>query len=250
MAGASKRFKDEGYSDPKYMLPIGQNTLFDLSLLSFLDYFQSAQFLFIGLKNANNSGHFVKNRVSKLGIKLWHYIELPTPTKGQAETVKQGLDAFSVIENEPLLIFNIDTIRTRLNIQIPTDAAAWLEVFKAKGDHWSFAEVSQEEPNLVVRTSEKVRISNLCSTGLYYFKSCKLFKQLVESGSQNNCTGESYIAPLFNMLIKNNDKVYCQEVSSQDVILAGTPKEYESLIKSKIWEDRKFEFGTRKQFLT
>ena len=41
MAGLSQRFIDEGYTLPKYMLYIGNQSMFTLSVSSFKKYFKS-----------------------------------------------------------------------------------------------------------------------------------------------------------------------------------------------------------------
>ena len=42
MAGESSRFFNAGYTVPKYMLPLGSETVFDKAIKSFKDYFNNA----------------------------------------------------------------------------------------------------------------------------------------------------------------------------------------------------------------
>ena len=74
-------------------------------------------------------------------------------------------------------------------------------MFSGKGDNWSFAKIKN---NKVIKTSEKKRISNLCSNGLYFFKNKKIFlnsyKNSIEIFKKNK--KELYISLLFNFLIE------------------------------------------------
>ena len=47
MAGASSRFYNAGYTVPKYMLPLGNETVFDKSVKSFEKMFWYDKFIFI-----------------------------------------------------------------------------------------------------------------------------------------------------------------------------------------------------------
>lgn len=46
--------------------------------------------------------------------------------------------------------------------------------FLRGGKHWSF--ILPDQNGNVSRTTEKIRISNLCSDGLYYFKDKYIFE--------------------------------------------------------------------------
>ena len=71
------------------------------------------------------------------------------------------------------MIFNIDTIHLALNPLFDDKYDGILETFNAEGDHWSFAEM--DDNNLVKKVVEKKRISANCSNGLYYFQDLNLF---------------------------------------------------------------------------
>lgn len=98
-------------------------------------------------------------------------------------------------------------------------------------DHWSFAEVDKEDN--VLRTSEKERISPNCSNGLYYFKSVYIFNKYFKKYS-NSIDGESYIAPMYNLLIADDLNVKIKRIDSSDILLCGTPDEYKKLICSEL----------------
>ncbi|MFX1294031.1 MAG: hypothetical protein ACFFD2_04130, partial [Promethearchaeota archaeon] len=96
------------------------------------------------------------------------------------------------------------------------------------GGRWSFVEVNNE--GFAVRTTEKIRISNHCSIGLYYFDSFKKFENLVKDLTikvQNEdleySSKEWYIAPLYNDFIKKGNKVYIHQIPYKNVLVLGTP---------------------------
>lgn len=64
------------------------------------------------------------------------------------------------------MIFNVDTIRPGLRIARRAGSSGTLEVFRAPGEHWSFVEPQAAASPWVRRCTEKVRIGELCSTGL------------------------------------------------------------------------------------
>ena len=109
----------------------------------------------------------------------------------------------------------------------------YLEVFHGEGTHWSFVEPGENAS--VIRTTEKERISDLCSDGLYYFKSqkqfCGIFEEAVAADEQ--AKGEFYIAPLYNRLIDMGGVVKYDVIGPAQIDFCGTPDEYEALLKKK-----------------
>ena len=86
MAGLSSRFFKAGFTQPKYMLPLFNETVFDWSVRTFEKYFETEEFVFI-LRDVYGTPAFVKDRVQKLGIKSFKTHVLSNETRGQAETV-------------------------------------------------------------------------------------------------------------------------------------------------------------------
>jgi len=230
MAGNSSRFFKAGYAVPKYHLDIWGTTLFEASVRGFANYFEDDMFLFITRSDFESSG-FIKAEVERLGIKNSHFATVDGVTRGQAETVYLGLEhaGINLSSNHPLIIFNIDTIRPDYHKPgFSTSNANFIEVTSLPGDHWSFAEV--DEQGLVTRTTEKVRISDHCSTGVYGFESAKLFTHYFQAYAMEH-ENELYVAPMYNGLIKDNLNVKVDQVQRNEVHFCGTPSEYEALVK-------------------
>ncbi len=233
MAGLSQRFVDAGFTLPKYMLYVGSRSVFNITMSSFEKYFCTTRFLFIA-RNDYDTRLFIEKECEIMGIKDYEIVILEHTTRGQAETVYLGLKAILSPPNENIVIFNIDTIRN--NFSFPKDLLkfdGYLEVFKGKGNNWSYAEPFGNNSQKVKRTAEKEEISDLCSTGLYYFKSapdfCSAFEQY-----RDEVNSELYIAPLYNVLIKNDKEIYYHLIKYDEVIFTGVPSEYLQLVKSII----------------
>ncbi len=233
MAGLSSRFFKAGYKKPKYMLNLNGESVFSKAVLSFKKYFNEVEFLFI-FRNLENTKEFIKQECEKMGLHLYKLVELEKETQGQAHTVMLGLRKAKVGANESLLIFNIDTFRP--NFSLPPHLElfdGYLEVFEGEGEQWSF--VLPDENGRVLKTAEKERISKLCSTGLYYFKRARAFKEtFLELQNKNQRSkNEFYIAPMYNTLIKKGALIGFVKIDLSQVIFCGTPLEYENLLKQE-----------------
>ena len=226
MAGLSSRFFKAGFTLPKYMLTLKDETIFEWSVRSFERYFSSEHFVFITMQKFDTP-RFVEEKVQQIGIKSYEIIVLDQNTRGQADTVLQGIRH---IENdEELYIFNIDSkLENFEKLDSLEGVDGYLEVFHGEGDHWSF--VLSGEKNQVLKTTEKQRISSLCSNGLYYFKSSKVFKRNVEQAIKHNLNSEIYIAPIYNQYIKEGAHTIYKEVELKDINFCGTPQEYEDML--------------------
>ncbi len=111
-----------------------------------------------------------------------------------------------------------------------------LSVKHGKGDCWSLAKPESPLSTKVVKTAEKYPISDLCSTGLYYFSDYKLFiesyEQYVQQPIETWAKGELYIAPLYNYLIKKKKNIHYHLIQRDDVIFCGVPDEYTAFLET------------------
>ncbi len=228
MAGESRRFLQAGYEQPKYMLQLDGRPVFDWSVLSFRKMFAGSDFLFIA-RDIKGTAPFIQERLKVLGIQGAKIVLLESPTTGQAETVELGLKQASVSGAEPILIFNIDTMRPGFDMDDSPSDAGFLEVFRTSGDNWSFVEPDSNHFGRVKRCTEKQRISELCCTGMYFFKRSEYFKEALAVERRNPSSHELFVAPLYNHLIASGCMIGWREVTPSEVILCGVPAEYEAL---------------------
>ena len=212
------------------MLELHNKSVFEHSLESFKKYFRTHYFIFVA-RNINNTFKFIQKSLIKLGIENTEIVLLNKLTSGQASTAFQGIQ-HSVrrkhLLGSKLTIFNIDTFRPNFVFPscIMSNADGYLEVFIGEGVNWSFAKIDKTDKTKVVETAEKEPISNLCSTGLYHFKTAELFVKGYSSNSFRQEKGEDYIAPLYNTLIQQGQIIRIHLIEKKDVIFCGTPEEY------------------------
>jgi hypothetical protein len=233
MVGLSSRFFKAGFTKPKFQLDLAGETVFSRAVRSFEAYFKTDSFTFV-TRQDYDSPAFVESELKKLGVENYRIEALAHDTSGQAETVSLGLR--DTDDNEPLYIFNIDTFRHGYRKpELVHSCDGYLEVFNGTGDHWSFVGASPD--GTVERTTEKERISDLCSDGLYYFKRRKDFEEALDHAKATNATvkGEFYIAPLYNRLIEKGATIKYQLIGEKDIDFCGTPDEFETL--KQRWEN-------------
>ena len=239
MAGLSSRFFKAGYTQPKYMLDLHGQTVFAHALGSFRAYFGQERILII-CRADYDTPEFVRAECVKAGLSEadLDLVVLDHETAGQAETVALGLERAEADPEAPLTIFNIDTFRPGFTHPKAFDLGAidgYVEVFQGPGEHWSFVrpDTSNPEAFRAAEVAEKVRISDLCSTGLYYFRDVALFQTLYAPiAAKDPATlqgGERYIAPLYNDAIGQGADIRYALIGADEVLFCGTPDEYDAL---------------------
>jgi len=237
MAGRGQRFIDAGYNIPKYMIKVNGKELFDWALESLpLDI--AKNIIFICLKEHEKKykiSHFIKRIIqTKYPYLKNKYIILfiDKVTRGQLETV---LKAKEYINNKHhLVIYNIDTYfkSSRLRQKILSvrnqkiDGIFSVFYDKKKDPKWSFAKVDRN--GFIIETREKVPISHLASVGLYSFTEGQVFVKAAEEMIKKDIKfkNEFYIAPLYNILIKQNKKFIIDLV--EEFLCFGTPEDVDS----------------------
>jgi NDP-sugar pyrophosphorylase family protein len=231
MAGESSRFRKAGFDVPKFQLDLDGRPVFDYAVMSFKARFEEEPFLFITLRD-QGTPEFVRKRIASLGIKNAELVVLDNISAGQAATVDIGLENAGVGMEEPITVFNIDSFRRGFSMtSFERKADGYLEVFRGSGQGWSFVLPSQSDQGHVNRVVEKERISDLCCTGLYYFKRRNDFQTAYRSelASPSQSLTEHYIAPIYNQMIARGQQVLYREIPLSDVLFCGVPEEYYQL---------------------
>jgi choline kinase len=230
MAGLGSRFRKAGYNVPKYMINAKNKTLFEWSMESLLDYNAHVEKYIFVVRKEDNASEFIRSKCTQYDIKDLEILEIDYLTDGQATTCMLAIP-YCKLEN-PIMVYNIDTYIEAFELKFSNIAGHGnIPCFKADGDHWSF--VKLDENGKAVEVKEKVRISDNCTLGAYYFASAKLFKDLYseyyEVDDENTKT-EKYIAPLYNEMIKKGLEVTISIVDSSKVHVLGTPEELKEFL--------------------
>lgn len=220
IAGMGKRFLDNGYSIPKQLIFAGDKTCIEWSLNSV--NLKDFKIHFIIRKDQVSNHFFDKILYKKFGknIKI-HIIE--KMTRGSVESCLAAEK--DINNNNPLTIFTVDVnFFPILNKEIFNNKNDGnVLTFKSNSSNYSYAAINKE--NFVIRTAEKEVISNNAHVGVYNFKHGNLFVKYAKKMINDNIlsNNEFYIAPLYNLLIKDGLKIGLKEVSKMH--LFGTPDE-------------------------
>jgi hypothetical protein len=225
LAGDSSRFFKEGFTDVKYKLLFDGKTIIE----SILAYIPRELKVLIVSNEKYEDVPFCSNLLEKMGFSQFRVVEIQS-TKGQLETLVLGLEQASDFYNlnEVLCVYNGDTIR-KSRIWEGFEGDGYIEVFESEGSHWSFVDRLGKVNHVV----EKNRISNYCSSGLYYFNQIDMVLNNYEAYKMNGIEeNELYVAPFYNYLIKRNFEIFSSKLSLDSFIFCGTPIEYRNSISS------------------
>ena len=232
MGGLGSRFRKMGYSVPKYMIEAKGKTLFEWSMISLEGYKDDVdQYIFIAMKDDTcDVESFINEKCEKLGFQNYRVIILDYLTDGQATTAMMAKRYWN--PDHALLIYNIDTyVEAGEMNSAELKGDGFIPCFQAAGDHWSFVRLN--ESGKVVEIKEKKRISNYCTLGAYYFKTCALYNDLYDeyySKTQELVNGEKYVAPLYDYLLSKNGEIYISDIQSEKVHVLGTPEELQAFL--------------------
>ncbi len=231
MAGLGTRFKKAGYDCPKYMIEAKDKTLFEWSMDSLLDYNSHVSKYIFVVRAEDNSSEFIKQKCKKYNINDVKIVELSHTTDGQATTCKLALPYCDM--KESIMVYNIDTYVEPYEMKYKDiNGDGHIPCFHAPGTHWSFARL--DESGKVVEVREKVRISDNCTLGAYYFSSAGLYSDLYDEFYSDNSRiekNEKYIAPLYNFMIEKKMSVTISIIDAEKVHVLGTPEELKDFIR-------------------
>lgn len=232
MGGLGSRFRKMGYAVPKYMIEAKGKTLFEWSLISLEGYKEEVStYVFIAMKDETcDVEGFITRKCEELHIKDYHIILLDYLTDGQATTAMKASEYWN--PEHALLIYNIDTyVEAGAMNSKELKGDGFIPCFRAEGDHWSF--VRLDEAGRVVEIKEKQRISEHCTLGAYYFKTCALYADLYNEYYTKDAVlvnGEKYVAPLYDYLLSKNGEIYISDVPVELVHVLGTPEELQAFL--------------------
>ncbi|MDL1894825.1 hypothetical protein FBQ82_00995 [Anaerolineae bacterium CFX7] len=207
MAGRGSRLVGFQGSVPKPFVQVaGQPMLaWALRSISKLEY---DKIIFIALAEHETTYGLRKWLTHALGARH-ELLLLDDVTEGQLCTVLTARDLIN--DDEDVLIASADTyVVSALENDIAHRAVEChgiISVADLPGDRWSFART--DAAGQVVEVTEKVRISNHASTGLYYFShGCELVQigqEMIRNGEKTR--GEYYVIPVYQKFIQRGWRV-------------------------------------------
>ena len=235
MGGLGMRFRKAGYTVPKYQIMAKGKTLFEWSMISLAGFADIADsYIFIVMQDENTDVEaFIKENCEKLGIRNYRIIVIDHLTDGQATTAMLAKKYWH--PDHALMIYNIDTyVEAGAMNASQLKGDGFIPCFHGEGDHWSF--VRTNAAGRAVEIKEKVRISDNCTVGAYYFRTCRLYEELYEEFYSDPAVletivnHEKYIAPLYDYLLKKNGEIYISDIRPGQVHVLGTPEELQAFL--------------------
>tara|TARA_R110000824_G_scaffold125429_6_gene284549 strand:+ start:517 stop:1884 length:1368 start_codon:yes stop_codon:yes gene_type:complete len=205
MAGAGSRFQKAGYTFPKPLIEVNGKPMIQVVVENL---------------NIDAKHIFVVQKEHYEQYNLKHLLGLISPgceivqvdgmTEGAACTT---LLAKEFIDNdEPLLYANSDQFldwnsNEFMYSMIADEVDGGMLTFTATHPKWSFAKL--DDDGFVTEVAEKKPISDVATTGIYYWKHgsdyVKYAEQMIDSNTRVN--NEFYVCPVFNEAINDGKKI-------------------------------------------
>lgn len=228
MAGAGSRFQQVGYTFPKPLIDVNGKPMIQ-AVIENLNI--DANFIFVVQKDHREKYNL--DSMLNLIAPNCKIIEVNGLTDGAACTT---LLAKEFINNDnPLVMANSDQIiewntSEFLYKMYEQNCDGGIVTFKATHPKWSFAKI--DEFGNVTEVAEKNPISDIASTGIYYWSKgsdyVKYAEQMIEKNIRVN--NEFYVCPVFNEAIKDKKIIKIFDVKKMWGI--GTPEDLEYFIKN------------------
>lgn len=233
MGGLGQRFRDAGFDTPKPLIDVQGVAMFQKALAAYDNYAGDKRHLFVIRKDTDDEyslGDQIKQLLPDAQIKI-----LDHNTRGAVETCMIAED---LIDPElPLVIMDCDITFNAPNYfemmrQAVEDNSydGLLLSFDSSDPRYSFAET--DENGLVVRTAEKVAISNNALMGAYFFTRASTFLDAAHellSRDISESMKEYYVSLIYNILIDNQKRVGLAKGSFTSF---GTPDELENYLNN------------------
>lgn len=227
MAGAGKRFSEQGYTMPKFLVDINGSHMIEKVVSSFGI---TANYIYIVQKDHYEKYNFL-NLLENITPNC-KIIQISGLTQGAAETV---LAAENLINNNmPMMICNSDQIvdwdpKEFYELISAQNLDGAVPTFKGNGTKWSYAKVKD---GYISEIAEKVQISDDATVGIYYWKRGSDFVKYAKEMIQKNIrvNNEFYVAPVYNQAILDNKKFIIYNIKKMWPV--GTPEDLKNYIES------------------
>ena len=228
MAGAGSRFAAAGYTFPKPLIEVNNKPMIQ-TVVENLNV--DAEFVFVVQKE-----HYDKYHLKALleliapGCKI---VQTDGMTEGAACT---ALLAKEFIDNdEPLLFANSDQFlewdsNEFLYSMMADEVDGGMVTFTATHPKWSFAKLGDD--GFVSEVAEKKPISNIATTGIYYWSKgsdfVKYAEQMINKDLRVN--NEFYVCPVFNEAIADKKKIRVFPINKMWGL--GTPEDLKTYLEN------------------
>ena len=230
MAGLGSRFAEQGYKDPKPLIPVYGKPMIQV-VIENLTPKTSHRFTFIVRREHNedyNLDAYLKQWAPDCLI-----IELDKVTEGAACTVLKAQDVIN--NSDALMIANCDqyvdcSIDDYLNSMKTADGL--IMTFKDSDPKWSF--IDYDAHGKICGVVEKVVVSDDATVGIYNFAKGADFVHYAQQMIDNNqrVNGEFYVAPVYTSMIQDGKAIKIHNINGMHGL--GTPNDLNSFLAHDI----------------
>lgn len=228
MAGLYQRFRDAGYTTPKYLLPWRGRSVLAHILAHIVPHAVFERVVLIANQRDEAHADAILAATADFGLTPGdlHFIG---DTDGQATTARIGVECLGT-SDRPVAFHNVDTLISARNwallAEVLSDCAGCIDVFPA--DEPCFSYVAVDEQDLVLDMQEKVVISPHATSGFYAFHSAAAFVDDCRSCQQSR--GERYISDVYRRMLARGERLGILRGRRDKTLIFGTPAQYEALV--------------------
>jgi len=229
MSGQGSRFKNAGYTFPKPLIEVRGKPMIQVVVDNLNCDPNYCKFIYI-VQESHYNDYNLKYLLNLMtpGCEI---VRTSSMTEGSTCSV---LLAREFIDNDtPLLMANSDQFLEWNNHEfiygmISSGVDGGISTFNAIHPKWSFAKIDND--GFVTEVAEKKPISDIATTGIYYWKKgsdfVKYADQMISKNIRTN--GEFYICPVFNEAIADGKKIrvsHCKKMWG-----VGVPEDLETFL--------------------
>lgn len=231
VAGAGRRFLEEGYKLPKQLITVGTKTNIEWSMSS-IERSEDTRTIFIMRKDQQLNDSLDEILKDKFGEDC-KIVVVPELTSGAAITTLYAEEAVANLD-DPWIIFTPDVYfepHLKISHKLFENSDGNILVTKANSKNYSYVELDND--GYVKRTAEKQVISPYAAVGVYIFSSGRRFKQAVENMVKDKATvnNEYYLCPVYNYL-SYTAKVKVTHIEKLHIF--GTPEEMRFFVNNSM----------------
>ena len=227
MAGRGSRFGKEGFDIPKPLIRLHGKPFFYWAVRSVSAFIKPCSLTFVVLRE--HVEHYGIDQAIREEFPEAEIAVLPEVTKGAVITCMEGVR--TITDERPVVFNDCDHLfKSAEFIRLCGGAPASdgvLLTFRARENKYSFVE--KDKTGAVIRTAEKVAISDEAICGCYYFRNAALFRTNAEQYLTQCSYSEYFMSGVYNVLIENGGSV--QSVPTDWHVPFGVPEEYALAIK-------------------
>ena len=237
MAGIYRRFREAGYTTPKYLLPLDDGRCVLGRILDGLLDRQVVRHVAC-VANRRDAEHAAAITAELAARSIpSQALRLIGDTAGQADTAVEAcrlLDDLGSPGDAPVAFHNVDTVVEGRDLaavaQALRSAAGWIDTFNS--DSPAFSYVAAGADGRVSAIVEKQVISDRATTGLYAFASRSAYRQ--RAAGPWPAHGERYISGVYQRMIEDGEVVLAgRSAAAARTLVLGTPAEYEAYMAAR-----------------